>query len=458
MKFQLKDKPLAVQVWVILGIFLGLTFLLLTILIPFVLRRSFTNEIYTQLEESQEQFVEEWDSRKEFFPPFYPIKKRKGPPNFRLIHHIYFDPNSNVVKQDVPTEFFEKVKGEALQQKVEQKRYFGEVDKDRIMYVILKVEKDGEQQYIISYIWERYRSNLVRITLISILAIIIFVLSISWVVSIYIAKRLTKPLTNLEKRVKEIAERNWDQPVLLDRSDEIGRLGEAIEWMRCQLIEQNQKQQAFLQNVSHELKTPIMIIRSYIHSIQDGIYPGGNLETSLKDIEDETDRLENRVRSLLHLSKLEYLSTHRLENSEFNLTELLQRIVERFSWKRTELNWDLHLDDLLIQGDKEKLNVVLENLFDNQIRYAKKVIKIDLSKKKLDGQFVFLLRVWNDGPQIDDEVMTYLFAEFKKGNKGDFGLGLAIIKRIIDMHHGQIWVANEDGGVAFYIQLFEVGE
>lgn len=471
MKFRLKDQSISIQIWFILGVVLVSSFLLLSISLPFVLGRSFTNEFYARLEESQESMLEIMDKTdfdqtslierymlRKPIDPNYMISKKKVGPNYRVVRHAYFESDTNLLIPELPSELVEMIAQDAILQKEVQKRYFGEYKEIRILYIIHKVEKDGKQGYLISYLWERYRTDLVKFTLTRLLVIIIFVLLISWIASIFIARRLTKPIISLEQQVKEIAQHRWDEPLILDRNDEIGNLGSTIEWMRCQLVEQNQKQQVFLQNVSHELKTPIMIIRSYVHSIQDGIYPGGNLEASLEDIESETKRLEQRVRSLLHVSKLEYLATHHLEETEFNLTEMLKRIVERFNWKRTEINWDLELEELIIRGDEEKLGVVLENLFDNQIRYARKLIKIDLAKRLSDGQSSILLRVWNDGPQIEDEVMAHLFGEFKKGNQGDFGLGLAIVKRIIDMHHGLIWVANEEGGVAFYIRLFQASE
>ena len=90
---------------------------------------------------------------------------------------------------------------------------------------------------------------------------IVFLLS--WIPAIGLSKYLSSPLVNLEERVGKLANHEWEEPIELDRKDEIGRLGQSIEQLRNQLIFQDEMQQSFLQDISHELKTPVMVIRSY---------------------------------------------------------------------------------------------------------------------------------------------------------------------------------------------------
>ena len=105
-------------------------------------------------------------------------------------------------------------------------------------------------------------------------------------------------------------------------------------------------------------------------------------------------------------------------------------------------------------GDKEQMSVVLENILDNQIRYAENLIKISLRKDNGANKDTLILKFWNDGPEINSEIIDNIFEKFKKGEDGKHGLGLAIVRKIVNMHNGEIWAENEDDGVSFYIKFF----
>lgn len=277
---------------------------------------------------------------------------------------------------------------------------------------------------------------------------IVFLLS--WIPAIGLSKYLSSPLVNLEKRVEKLASHEWNEPVELHRQDEIGKLGESIEQLRNQLIYQDEMQQSFLQHVSHELKTPVMVIRSYSQAIRDGIYPKGNLDCSIQVIDEEAERLEKRVRNLLYMTKLDYLSNHEISKEVFPMDHLIKDVVERLSWNRPELDWHLDLSPISINGDMEQWRVVLENLLDNQIRYANSQIRISLSKQENN---LALLNIWNDGPNIEPGIIDSIFNKFNKGYNGEFGLGLAIVYRIVSLHDAKVWAKNEEKGVSFFVEV-----
>ncbi len=458
--FRLKDRPMAVQIWIILGIVLGLSFALNTLLFPVVLRYSFTNETYSRIEEAQEYILryedleelsEELSDQKSVDHMFSPQKSNRP---IHTVRHILLS-EDGPLNSELPPEVLLQIIKEASKQQEEIKRYNRKIDKNEVFYVIRKVQIDGERVYLASYLWERYRNNLVKGTLRRLISLLIFILFISWIASIAITRYLTRPLVQLQSKVKDIALRKWESPVSLNRNDEIGKLGKSIDWMRLQLIEQDQKQQSFLQQVSHELKTPVMVIRSYVQSINDDIFPRGDMESSLNVIEEETKRLEERVHFLLNYTKYEYLSKHQLEREGFNMAEFISKTVNNFMWRNTDLNWELNFEPVKINGDREKLRISLENILDNQIRYASDTISIDLknlSEESSEG-FSSCIRIWNNGPAIEENILDKIFQKYKSGYQGKFGLGLAIAKLIVESHNGQIWVENENGGVAFYIKI-----
>ena len=252
-----------------------------------------------------------------------------------------------------------------------------------------------------------------------------------------------------EKDVKKIAEQNWHEPVTVNRSDEIGKLGASIEQMRKRLVSKDEAQQTLLQNISHDLKTPVMVIQSYAQSIQDGIYPKGDLSQTVKVIEDESKNLEKKIRDLLYLTKLDYMSTHQLAQDDFDFTALLHEVVDRLRWRRPEIQWEFDDANATIKGDKELWTKVLENVLDNQLRYAETKVSLSLAKHQTNVQCT----ISNDGPPIDQSVLQHLFEPFKKGANGEFGIGLSIVKRIVTMHDGAITAENTDTGVTFSLTI-----
>lgn len=192
-----------------------------------------------------------------------------------------------------------------------------------------------------------------------------------------------------------------------------------------------------------------MVIQSFAEAIKDGIYPKGDLELSLDVINEEAKRLEKKIRDLLYINKLNYLSSHKFEKDKFSLDDLIREVVDRFTWHKPNIQWNLDLEAISIEGDLDQWRVVVENLLDNQIRYAEKEVLISL--KKLNNKT--LLKFWNDGPPIEEKLTNSLFDKFNKGYKGEFGLGLAIVHRILLNHGSKIYARNEEKGVSFYIEI-----
>ncbi len=452
---------MAVQIWIILGLVIGLAFILHTVLVPVVLKKSFRAETYTQIEETQNYIfknarIDEIKDNKILFCHLNINLNIKNQPPPRVVRHIVLSQGNNINSELYPA-IIQKMREEAEQQTEEVQRYTGGMDDKKIYYVIRKFPDNVTQQfpnndekiYLISYLKQRTMNNFYKDIFRRLTGTLIFILLITWIASIAIAKYLSRPLVHLQSRVRDIAARKWDRAISLDRGDEIGELEESIDWMRLQLKKQDEKQQSFLQQISHELKTPVMVIRSYVQSINDGIFPGGDMKSSLKVIEEETERLEKRVQFLLGYTKYEYLAKHNLQKKEFNITRLIEQTIQNFMWRNSELQWEFNLEeDVMAKGDREKIKIALENILDNQLRYAEDIISITLSKNE-----TIKLKFWNDGPEIPDNKMKDLFVKFQKGYEGNFGLGLAIVKLIIEMHEGSVWASNEDGGAAFYIEF-----
>jgi two-component system sensor histidine kinase CssS len=448
----MKNKPLFLQIWIVFAAITLSISIILSVILPLTLRDFFTEEIYATIESAQKLMFSNYNlsSFRDLFESEGFEGARKTLENIRTVNHFFiYDNMQIIVPSSLSTDFIREVVNQINNQENISQRYSGEVNGEKIFYVITKGTALNQNVYLVSYMWDSYRQDLVQ-TLFRRLALVMFIVSVlSWIPAILLSKYLSRPLVTLEKKVKKLADYEWDDPVEVDREDEIGRLGKSIEQLRNQLIYQEEMQRSFLQNISHELKTPVMVIRSFAQAIRDGIYPKDDLDSSVAVIDDEAERLEKRIKNLLYITKLDYLNTNGFTSEIFSLDELIKNVVERLSWSRTDIDWQLELPSTEIKGDLELWRVVIENLLDNQMRYAKNTILISLTNRGNNT----LLRMWNDGPNIEAKVLNSLFTKYNKGEKGQFGLGLSIVQRIVNLHEGNIWAENNDNGVSFFVEI-----
>jgi two-component system sensor histidine kinase CssS len=441
----MKNKSLAFQIWMVFSGILLVISLLLVILFPTTLRGFFTKEIYKTIENEQTvltEFGNPGNNRNELLST---TQRDRTVSHIVLpIHRPFF-----LYANELPPEFIKETQSLAANQAKSVERYENNLNNQTLFYVIRKLTINGEQSYLLSYSWDSYRNDLVYTLFRQLMIVMVIVFLFSWIPSIWLARYLSKPLVTLEKHVKNISEQEWHEPVEVDRNDEIGKLGHTIEKMRQHLVRKDEAQQTLLQNISHDLKTPVMVIRGYAQSVNDGIFPKGDLTSTMDVIEEESQKLEKKIKDLLYLTKLDFLSTRKPTKAVFRLDQLVGDEIDRIKWAKPELDWQLHLSEATILGDTEQWEKLIENLLENSIRYAIHVISISIIKTNQE----ILLRVWNDGPQIDEGIKDQLFEPFHKGHKGEFGIGLSIVKRIADLHDSEVWTSNEDNGVAFYTRI-----
>ncbi|SEC15548.1 HAMP domain-containing sensor histidine kinase [Paenibacillus sp. GP183] len=443
----MRKLPLGWQIWLVFASFILLLSIVMLLVLPTTLRSFFTNQIYLTIDAAQSNVLSDG-----LESPFQTPQEREiDQQDFRTVRHIILDqkPTSpsgakGGQRSTFSPQQLEAFRAEAMAQKEETARYKMQIENSSILYQIRKVTINNKTSYILSYLWDTYSKELVKALYSKLLYVILLILLISWLPSMWLIRYVSKPLGLMVKQVKRIADRDWHEPLVpMIRGDEIGQLSSSIETMRQKLVQQDQAQQSFLQHISHELKTPIMVIRSYTEAIHEGIFPKGDLTGSIEVIDQEALRLEHRVQNLLYLTKLDYLRAHPgPDKVEFDLSQVIEETVERLRWKRPELVWHVELAPLLIHGYDEQWMIAMENLIDNQIRYAESEIRMDLMKT-VEGT---VLRIGNDGPPISEDTKAMLFQPFQKGKGGKFGLGMMIVKRTADLHQVRIEVLNDQPG------------
>jgi two-component system sensor histidine kinase CssS len=354
------------------------------------------------------------------------------------------------ISPDIVT-LMEKIKEDTPVIKGDEGRYELKIKDKNLFYVVRDTQIGGESVTIISYMWDTYKNTLSN-TLFSRLVLVMALLILaSLVVVIVFSKYLTNPLKKLSEYVKSISRRNWDKPIVLNRKDEIGELAKSIEKMRKSLSEQDKEQQSTLQFISHELKTPVMVIRSYAQAIKDGIHPGGDLDSAVDVIDKEIQRMDLKIKDLLFITGLEYLSRHHFETEKIDLSSVVNDVVSRLSYQRNDINLDLKLINVNAMINEGQLSVAIENILTNQLRYAKS--KIEISMDTVHKNSMVKLRFANDGEKIDEDKLVNLFKPFEKSVSGENGLGLYIAKKIIELHGGEIEIKNEESFVATVIKI-----
>lgn len=451
----MKNKSLWVQIWIVIAAVVVSISVLLSFIIPSTLRSFFTKEIYRTIDSAQSLVFSqlEGDIYRDYIGPDFFRDGDTTLEDIRTVNHFIVYNDKIISNSTLDIDFLKKAKNETLSQESTSKEYTASIEDESVFYIITKGEILGNDAFLVSYMGDSYREDLVATLFRKLFVVVLLVLLFSFIPATVLSRYISRPLVDLEKRVEKLSKNNWSEPVNLNRSDEIGMLGDSVEHLRIQLIRQDEAERNFLQHISHELKTPVMVIRSYAESIKDGIYPKGDLISSVDTIDSEAERLEKKIKNILYLNKLDYISTHNINKEVFSLSSLIEDTLERFSlynvstpFRDLEVNVDL--EDIEIDGDKEQWKIVVENLIDNSTRYADSKINISL---KDDENIVF--KIYNDGPQIEDSLMEKLFKKFSKGFKGEFGLGLAITQRIITNHDSTIYARNEDKGVSFYIEI-----
>ncbi len=325
-----------------------------------------------------------------------------------------------------------------------EKTYEWKSEYEEIFYSIKKIVSHDETIYSLTYMWSDLIviNDLILDGLKTSFILLILMLFPSYLVS----RNLVKPLLVLQNHAISIAARDLSVPIVINRKDEIGNLGKSLELMRTQLMEQEKSQQRLFQAVSHELKTPIMVIRSYIQAVEDGV---GLLDQNLKVIDNEALLLEEKVAKLISLAKIGYLTSHEKNNSKQRLDLLIKKNINRLKQRRIDLRWLTDMDNVEFSGNQDILSVLFENIFDNQIRYSKKEIRISL--KRMSGKIV--IEIDNDGTRVPAKNLEKIFEIFFKGKDGLSGLGLSIVKEICLHYGGDICARNKFDRTSFIIEL-----
>jgi two-component system, OmpR family, sensor histidine kinase CssS len=329
--------------------------------------------------------------------------------------------------------------------KLYEKQFEGSYEKNQVIFIISSIESDNSgKSYLISYMKYSKYNGLVYM----VIAIGISFIILGFFIARIVANSISRPLKELEEFTVRIANKNWNEPIKINSEDEIGRLAEAMNKMQKSLKHVDEEEKVFLQSISHDLKTPVMVIMSHAEAIIDGVYID-SVENTAEIIKKEAINLQKKLNQLLYLNTLDYVLKNGNKSTEINLQKLLLKTISRFKLVNNKITWEVEDLETFAYGNIEKIEVILENILDNQLRYAKEKICVSLKQENTHA----VLEIYNDGPKIDEKHIEHIFDNLYKDKTGNFGMGLAICKKIISFHKGEIVAINKEIGVSFIIKL-----
>lgn len=311
--------------------------------------------------------------------------------------------------------------------------------------------------YLITFLPEitRLRGDIIKIYLLSGLVVLL----LSLILIFLFTKRVADPIKQLKLASKNLTNGDFRARVkVYNKNDEIGELAETFNDMADSIEKSENMRRSFISDVSHELRTPMTTITGFVQGILDNTIPPDKREIYLNVVLDESKRLSKLISDLLDVSKLESDEVS-LELSTFNINELIRLSIISFENKFNEKNltvnamFESEIEEVV--AEKDSIKRVVTNLLDNAIKFSYHKGIIDISTKR-KGNKVYI-SIKNEGEGISKDDKKTIFERFYKvdksrsQNKTGVGLGLYIVKRIINKHGEKIWIESEEGKFAEFI-------
>lgn len=278
--------------------------------------------------------------------------------------------------------------------------------------------------------------SLIIFPVVSITILIVALILIVW------NNHLANKISKIKEKVDNLDNKNYDHSYTFKMNDEVNSLINSVEIMRKEIASKEEYKTSMYQSLSHELKTPIAVISSYVEACNDGVV---SHDEALKTIDEEIKILSKDVSRILELNKINYLKdNNEHKNDKVDITDLLKDLTEKYKLQRRDVSWNLDIEDInIFRGTLDIWKVIIDNIYGNFVVYAESEVKVTIK----DNYITF----YNDGEPIDEKFMKDMFTEFKKGNKGKYGLGLSIVKQSVELYDYKIEVKNEKKGVLFKI-------
>ena len=293
------------------------------------------------------------------------------------------------------------------------------------------------------------------------ISVVVFCITLA--LTMVYTRRMARPLDEMAAASRKFARGDFSVRVKQteDPTDEMGALIESFNKMADSLEQAEKRRSEFIANISHELRTPMTTIAGFADGILDGTIPPEQERKYLTSIRDETRRLSRLVREMLSITQAKARAANPGTRSNFDLTELVLQILLSFESRATKKNLDvdpqLPDDHLRVRADRDAITQVIYNLLDNAVKFAEPGSCLVLKLYKDDGKAY--VSVKDRGETIPPDDLPFIFDRFHKSDrsrsmdKDGMGLGLYLVKTIINSHDEDIAVKSENGETEFVFTL-----
>ncbi|TKH18527.1 HAMP domain-containing histidine kinase [Bacillus wiedmannii] len=347
-------------------------------------------------------------------------------------------------------------------------------EKNDIKYKLLMKpikERDGSVTYIYAMASLQPVDEAVQMVQDYYIYIIAFVVVLIFLASFYYSKQIAKPLLKINDTTKKIAHLDFTEQIPITSKDEIGDLSKNINVLSNKLhshigqleqdIEKERKlentRKEFISGVSHELKTPLSIMKSCISILKDGVAEHKK-EYYFQAMEREVDKMDTLILDMLELAKFES-GTYKMKKDVFYIDIVIEDICEHLSVdiEKKELHVHKNICSFEVVANQSRIEQVIVNFITNAIRYTPN--KEDIIISTIDEKNRIKVCIENKGTHIEEEQLDKIWDRFyrvdaaRQRSQGGTGLGLAISKNILELHDAEYGAENTEDGVLFYFYL-----
>lgn len=267
----------------------------------------------------------------------------------------------------------------------------------------------------------------------------------------FLSYTLIKPMRQMAMAAQSFGNGDFSQRVPVNSEDEMGQLSIAFNNMADSLSASEDTRRNFIANVSHELRTPMTTISGFVDGILDGTITKDKQDYYLRIVSNETKRLSRLVRTMLNLSRIDSNTVH-LNKTSFDLLSLVINILISFEetiyLKQLNITGLDKTEGVFVFGDMDMIYQAVYNLIENAIKFVNEKGYIDISVKSQNEKAIFKIK--NSGQGIKQSDINHVFDRFYKTDrsrskdKNGMGLGLYIVKQIIRLHNGEIYVNSKE--------------
>ena len=280
--------------------------------------------------------------------------------------------------------------------------------------------------------------------------------------SVFFSEKISKPLTDMNRAAKKLAEGEYDANFVGEGYLETHELASTLNYAAGEIARSDGLQRELIANVSHDLRTPLTMISGYAEVMRD--IPGENSPENLQIIIDETERLSELVTDMLDISKLR-AGTQTPHMTHFDLTETVREVMKRYEKLKHHDGYNISFEadgEAFVYADRTMLLQVVYNLINNAVNYTgdDKTVKVSQSFGEHDGERRVRISVADTGPGIPRDQIPLIWDRYYKIDKVHrraavgTGLGLSIVKGILQLHNAAYGVESSEGqGSVFWLEL-----